>query len=74
MFSSTPEPHPVCTISRHPEGGFTPVLHLSNRAAPEVSRHGISLPTPADVKRYARSHYGAVPIRLPDESGRTSAA
>lgn len=74
MFRSSPEPHPVCTICRHPEGGFTPVLHLSNRMAPEVSRHEISLPTPGDVERYARNHYGAVPIRLADQIESTSAA
>lgn len=75
MFrSSAPEPHPVCTILPHPEGGFTPVLHLSNGSAPEVSRHAISLPTPTDVQRYARNHYGAVPIRLAEHAGKMTAA
>lgn len=61
------EPHPVCTIRLHPEGGYTAVLHLSDRAAPEADRDELSMPTPSDVERYARNHYGAVFIRLDDE-------
>jgi hypothetical protein len=74
MFRSDPsDPHPVCTIRLHPEGGYTAVHQLSDRAAPDVSPHAISLPTPADVERYARNHYGAVFIRL-DDGCRAAAA
>lgn len=75
MFrSEAVEPHPMCTIRRHPEGGYAAVLHLSDRDAPEVSPHELSMPTPSDVERYARNHYGAVFIRLADECVATSAA
>ncbi len=75
MFRSDPSaPQPVCTIRLHPEGGFTGVLHPSDRAAPAVSPHAISLPTPSDVERYARNHYGAELIRLDDECGAASDA
>jgi len=68
------EPHPVCTIRHHPEGGYTAVLHLSDRAAPEADADGLSMPTPSDVERYARNHYGAVFIRLDDDCDAASAA
>lgn len=68
------DPHPVCTIRRHPEGGYTAVLHLSDRAAPDADRHELSMPTPSDVEQYARNHYGAVVIRLGDECRSAPAA
>jgi len=36
--------------------------------------NGLSMPTPSDVERYARNHYGAVFIRLDDDCDAASAA
>lgn len=49
---------PVCTVRRHPEGGYSPVLHLSDHATPPPDPEAISLPTVDDAQRYARDHYG----------------
>lgn len=65
---------PVCTIRRHPEGGYTPVLHLSQRPVPQPRRDDISLPTPEDVARYARNHFGTVAFRIHEECSRAQVA
>lgn len=67
MFRNDEGAHPICTIRRHPEGGFTPVLHLSGQRPPEASSHELSMPTPADVERYARNHYGTLVVLLSAE-------
>lgn len=66
MFPSAPT-HPVCSVRRHPDGGFTPVLHLSDRPAPEATRHGVALPTIAEAVRYARGHYATFAVLVHQE-------
>lgn len=58
---------PMCTIRRHPDGGFTPVLHASRVEPPQASRSGISLPGVDHAVRYARDHYGVLPVVVDEE-------
>lgn len=60
----------MCTIRRHPTGGFTPVLHVSTRPAPAPTETCISLPTTARATQYARNHYGALPLAVDEECHR----
>lgn len=62
-----PFSEPVCTVRRHPDGGYTPVLHLSDQAPPAADPDGISMPSPADAQRYARDHYGTLCNLVHDE-------
>ncbi len=67
MSSITGPTAAMCTVRRHPTGGFTPVLHVSGRPAPAVTETGISLPTVARAAQYARNHYGTVPVLVDEE-------
>ena len=58
MFPSTASSIPMCTVRRHPTGGFTPVLHLPEATPPDPTPGSISLPTPDEAVQYARNHYG----------------
>lgn len=58
---------PMCTVRRHPDGGFTPVLHASQVEPPEASRSSISLPDIDHTVRYARDQYGVLPVVVDDE-------
>jgi hypothetical protein len=58
---------PMCTVRRHPDGGFTPVLHASQVLPPLVPVTSISLPDPARAVQYARDHYGILPVVVADE-------
>ncbi len=69
MFSSTGSAIPMCTVRRHPLGGYTPVLHLSNTAAPSPTETCLSLPTTAQATQHARDHYGIVPVLVHEECG-----
>lgn len=66
--------HPVCTVRRHPDGGFAPVLHLSDQPCPSVSPHCASLPSVGDVMRYVRTHHGLLAVRVHEECAGASAA
>jgi hypothetical protein len=46
MFPSTASSIPMCTVRRHPSGGYTPVLHLPEATPPD------------QAVQYARNHYG----------------
>lgn len=75
MFRSQPAaPHAVCTVRRHPEGGYAAVLHMSNQAPPAASSFEISLPSLEDVARYARNHYGLLTVQVADECRPSDAA
>jgi hypothetical protein len=58
---------PLCTIRRHPSGGFTPVLHLSEMPAPDPATSEISLPDVGHAVQYARDHYGTLPVLVSRE-------
>ena len=47
---------PMCTVRRHPDGGWTPVLHPA------------ALPAPDPAPRYARNHYGSLHIAVQDDT------
>jgi hypothetical protein len=57
---------PMCTIRRHPQGGFTPVLHSSQSMPPAVALTAISLPDVGRAAQYARDHYGVLPVVVGD--------
>jgi hypothetical protein len=67
MFATPDSAIAVCTVRRHPEGGYSPVLHLSNTTAPTPTDTCISLPTPAEAAQYARNHYGTMPVLVAEE-------
>lgn len=73
MFHTIGSAIAMCTVRPHPEGGYAPVLHLSSVEAPLPSPGCISLPTPADAARYARNHYGSLPVVVADECRRSFA-
>lgn len=66
--------HPVCSVRRHPLGGFAPVLHLSNQPAPATSPHCASLPTVDEVMRYVRTHHGLLVVLVHEECVGVTAA
>lgn len=72
--SASNSSHPVCTVRRHPDGGFTPVLHLSDQPVPSASADELSMPTPEDVIRYARNHYGTRVVLVDPECRSVDAA
>lgn len=75
MFRSQPAaPHAVCTVRRHPEGGYTPVLHMSNQTPPAASVYELSLPSLDDCARYARNNYGTLVVQIADECRSAHAA
>lgn len=63
---------PMCTVRRHPDGGFTPVLHASQMEPPQASPSGISLPDVDHAVRYARNHYGVLPVVVDNECRSTT--
>jgi hypothetical protein len=60
----------VCTVRRHPLGGYTPVLHLAGTVAPTPTETCISLPTTLQATQYARNHYGTLPVLVEEEHRR----
>jgi hypothetical protein len=67
MFRTEASSVPMCTVRRHPIGGYTPVLHLSNAPAPAPSVGTISFPRIAQARQYARDHFGTGMIRVADD-------
>lgn len=66
--------HPICSVRRHPLGGFTPVLHLSDRPAPPASPHGAQLPSIDAAVRHAREQHGLVFVLVHQECAGATAA
>ena len=54
------------TVRLHPEGGWTPVLHLSGREAPEPRWDAITFPDVVTTLQWVRDHYGDVPVAIDD--------
>ena len=67
MFPTHATSIAMCTIRRHPAGGFTPVLHLSDVPPPAPTESCISLPTVALAVQYARNQYGVFPVAVAEE-------
>ena len=71
MYIERPHAVTMCTIKQHPEGGWTPVLHLSGTPGPEPRGDAISFPDVVTAIRYARNHYGSMPLAI-DDHGRST--
>ena len=74
MFIEQPHTVPMCTIKRHPEGGWTPLLHMTGSESPEPRPDAISLPDVLSAIQWARNHYGSVPLAIDDPGARTRPA
>ena len=59
---------PMCTVRRHPDGGWTPVLHPAALPAPDPAPHAMSFPDVSSATRYARNHYGSLHIAVQDDT------
>ena len=66
MFIEHPHTVPMCTIKRHPEGGWTPVLHMTGTEGPTPHADAISFPDVLSAIQWAHSHYGTVPLAIDD--------
>jgi hypothetical protein len=66
MFIERPHTVPMCTIKRHPEGGWTPVLHMTGTESPSARADAISLPDVLSAIQWAHRHYGTVPLAIDD--------
>lgn len=64
---------PMCTILRHPEGGYTPVLHPSSCPVPQAHPMAISFPDLPRAVQYARDHFGAFLLSVAEECRRAAA-
>lgn len=74
MFIEHPHTVTMCTVRRHPEGGWTPVLHMTGTAGPEPHADAISFPDVLTAVRWARNHYGSMPLAIDDSAARTRPA
>jgi len=66
MYIDRPQSTTTCTVRLHPEGGWTPVLHLSGQAAPEPRWDAITFPDVVTALHWVRNHYGDVPVAIDD--------
>ncbi|MGN6576175.1 MAG: hypothetical protein ACTHKG_10830 [Nocardioides sp.] len=66
MFIERPHTVPMCTIKRHPEGGWTPVLHMTGTEGPTPHADAISFPDVLSAIQWAHNHYGTVPLAIDD--------
>lgn len=67
MFYAETSWVPRCTIRRHRDGGFTPVLHPAHMRPPASAPTAISFPDVAHAAQYARDHYGTVLVVVAGE-------
>ena len=74
MFIEHPHTVTMCTVRRHPEGGWTPVLHVTGTAGPEPHTDAISLPDVLTAVRWARNHSGSMPLAIDDSAARARPA
>ena len=74
MFIEHPHTVTMCTVRRHPDGGGTPVLHLTGTAGPEPHPEAISFPDVLTAVRWARDHYGSMPLAIDDAGARSRPA
>ena len=74
MFIEHPHTVTMCTIRQHPEGGWSPVLHLTGSPGPAPHLDAISFPDVLTAVRWARDHYGSVPLAIDDAGARSRLA
>lgn len=74
MFIEHPHTQTMCTIRRHPEGGWTPVLHLTGTPGPEPHADAISFPDVLTTICWAHDHYGTMPLSIDDAGARSRPA
>jgi hypothetical protein len=67
MFDEQPH-STVCTVQLHPEGGWTPVLHLSGQPVPEPRWDAITFPDVVSALQWVKNHYGDVPVAIDDRA------
>lgn len=68
MYIERPHSTTICTVRLHPEGGWTPVLHLSGTPSPEPHDDAITFPDVVTALRWVRNHYGTVPVAIDDHA------
>lgn len=68
MYIERPHSTTLCTILLHPEGGWTPVLHLSGQAPPTPHFDAITFPNVVTTLQWVRNHYGDVPVAIDDHA------
>lgn len=66
MYIDRPHSTTMCTVRLHPEGGWTPVLHLSGQEAPRPRWDAITFPDVVTALQWVRNHYGDVPVAIDD--------
>ena len=74
MFIERPHTTTMCTIKRHPEGGWTAVLHLTGTEAPAPRPDAITLPDVLSAIQWARNHYGPMPLAIADPGSHSQPA
>lgn len=66
MFIEQPHTVTMCTIKPHPEGGWSPVLHLTGTEGPAPAPDAVSLPDLLSAIQWVRNHYGSMPLAIDD--------
>ena len=74
MFIEHPHTQTMCTIRQHPMGGWSPVLHVTGTEGPLPHAEAISFPDVLTAVRWARDHYGTVPLAIDDAGARSRPA
>ncbi|RNM12525.1 hypothetical protein [Nocardioides pocheonensis] len=71
-YAAQPTRHLVCTLQRHPTGGYTPTVHPVGTMAPVPTPWAVTFPTTTDALRWVRNRYGTLSVEL--VTGRRPAA